>query len=96
MHHVAISLKSHQFVDLHRAELGNPTDIIACKINQHDVFGALFGVFRQLSGHPSIVVVGAPTTPGAMQSGDEITLRSSSCTIGSGEEPTIVSSGCFT
>ena len=64
---MAVSLERHQLVDVHGAELGDATDIVAGQVDQHDVLGNLFRVLLQLAGHAPIVVV---VTPAATGTGD--------------------------
>ena len=38
----------HQLVDFDAADRRDPADVVAAEIDQHDVFGALFGVGEQI------------------------------------------------
>src|SRR6516225_1252129 len=49
VHHMAVTLDLHEFGHTHSAEFRNPTDIISCKIDKHDVFGAFLRIGEQLS-----------------------------------------------
>src|SRR5580704_3523101 len=48
MHHVAVALDEHQVLHLYRAELADAADIVTAEIDQHDVFGHLFGVGAEI------------------------------------------------
>ena len=50
VHDVAVTLDVHQFRHAHRAEIRDPPDIVARKIDKHDVFGAFFGIGEELGG----------------------------------------------
>src|SRR5260370_5547368 len=47
MHDVAVTLDSHHLSDTHRAEIRNPSNIVARKIDKHDVLGAFLGIGEQ-------------------------------------------------
>ena len=83
---MAVALERHQLVDLHGAVLDDAADVVAGQVDQHDVLGALLGVLGQLGGELAVVLVGAPRKR-VPAIGREITVPSSSCTIGSGEQP---------
>ena len=61
MHHVRVALDLHELHDVHGARCADPTDVIACEIDEHQVLGALLlirqHVFRQcrviLNGFPA-------------------------------------------
>ena len=96
VHHVAVALERHQLVDVHPAEAGDAPDVVAGEVDEHHVLGPLLRVLGQLGGHAPVVLVGGAALAGA---GDR-PARSPSCpavastwTIGSGDDPTIVSSG---
>ena len=65
MHHVAVALERHQFVDGDRAELGDTPDVVAGEVDEHHVLGTLLRVLDQLSGHHPVVLVGATPPSGA-------------------------------
>ena len=48
MHHMAITFHHHLLGDSDRSCLRDPTNIVSCKINQHDVFSTLLRVFLEL------------------------------------------------
>src|SRR5690606_36659911 len=50
MHDVRIAFDHHLVGDLDAADLGDAADIIACQVDQHDVFGDLLGVCLELGG----------------------------------------------
>ncbi len=62
---MAVALERHQFVDVHGAELGDATDVVAGQVDQHDVLGDLLRVLLQLARHPPVMVVVAPSAAGA-------------------------------
>ena len=61
MHDVAVTLDSHHFSDTHRAEIGDATNVIARKIDKHDVFGALLWIGKELGGIAFVFRDGSPT-----------------------------------
>ena len=69
VHHVAVALQRHQLVDVHGAESGDPPDVVAGQVDQHDVLGPLLGVLGQLGGHPPVVLVGRCPAGGCRRSG---------------------------
>ncbi len=62
MHDMAVTLDSHHFSDAHRAEIGDPTNVIARKIDKHDVFGALFWIGQEFGGVPLVLRDGGAAT----------------------------------
>ncbi|CAB4807697.1 unannotated protein [freshwater metagenome] len=63
MHHMAVALEHHHFVDLFGSELNDTTDIVTSEIDEHHVLGDLFGVFAQFGTKTTIFFFGrAPTT----------------------------------
>ena len=62
---MAVALQRHQLVDVHRAEAGDPPDVVAGQVDQHHVLGDLLRVLLQLAGHAPVVVVGAAAAAGA-------------------------------
>ena len=62
MHHVAVALKNHGFVELLSTELHHTTNIVAGEVDEHDVLGDLLGMFTQFSAETTILFIG-PTTP---------------------------------
>src|ERR1700681_4759204 len=44
MHHMRVALDEHQPVDLYRTVLAHAAEIVATKIHEHDVLGALLGI----------------------------------------------------
>ena len=69
VHHVAVALERHQLVDVHRAELGDPADVVAGEVDEHHVLGPLLRVLGQLGGHPPVVLVGRRRACGCRRSG---------------------------
>ena len=45
---VRITFDRHQLVDFDAADRGDPADVVAAQVDQHDVLGALFGVGEQI------------------------------------------------
>jgi hypothetical protein len=62
---VAVALEGHQLVDVARAELDDPADVVARQVDQHDVLGALLGMLQQLGRELTVVLVGATAKTGA-------------------------------
>src|SRR6266566_709230 len=50
MHDMAVTLDSHHLRNTHRPEIGDATNVIARKIDKHDVFGALLWIGKELGG----------------------------------------------
>ena len=46
MHDVAVSLDRHDVAELHAAVLRDSANIVTSKIDEHDMFGAFFGIGR--------------------------------------------------
>ena len=92
MHHVAVALERHHLVDLHGAELDDPTDVVAGQVDEHDVLGDLLRVLDSSAAmrRSSSSVRPRRRVPAI---GREMTVPSSSCTSGSGDEPTRVTPG---
>ena len=57
MHDVAVALDCHQLIDPLGAIANHPADVVAGKVHQHDVLGALFRVLDELGLEPSIFFV---------------------------------------
>ena len=62
---MGVTLEHHQLFHLFGAELHDPPDVVAGQVDQHDVLGALLGMFRELGGHAPVVGVGAAPATGA-------------------------------
>src|SRR5581483_4710308 len=58
VHHVRVAFDEHELVDLHTAELTDAADIIAAKIDEHHVLGALFLVVHHLVGESLVFFLG--------------------------------------
>ena len=72
MHHVAVSLERHKFVDLLGTEAHHPAHIVTGKIHQHHVFGRLLRILDQLGGHAPLVDIGAAPPAGSRnRAGDD-------------------------
>src|SRR6266404_288888 len=50
MHDVAVTLDSHHLSDTHRAEIRDAANIVARKIDKHDVFGAFLWIDQEFGG----------------------------------------------
>src|ERR1700722_8988830 len=48
MHDVGVALDEHQLVDGNGAVFADPAEIVATEINEHDVFGAFFGIGEKI------------------------------------------------
>ena len=83
-----IAFDLHEFVYLDAAGNADAPDVVACQINQHDVFGSLFGIvfqfFRQLLIALYSVPRGRVPAMGRM-----VTSLSSKRTSNSGDAPTM-------
>ena len=55
VHYMAVSLQSHQLVQVESREIYHAADVVAGEIHQHDMLGPLFGMLRQLRCQSSIV-----------------------------------------
>ena len=62
---MAVALQGHQLGDLHGAELGHPTDVVASEIDEHDVLGNFLRVLLQLAGHTTVIIVITASTASA-------------------------------
>ena len=47
MHDVAVTLDEHQILHLHAAEIAHAPDVVARKVNKHDVLGAFLRIGEQ-------------------------------------------------
>ena len=54
---MAVALKRHELVYIHRSKLGNTTNIVARQIHQHHMLGNLFWIFLQLGCQFAIVLL---------------------------------------
>ena len=63
MHHVRIALDEHQPVDFHRTIFAHAAQIVAPQIDEHDVFGAFFGIGQQLRFELAVFIFVAPSRP---------------------------------
>ena len=57
MHYMAISLKGHKFVNIHRAKFGDTTNIIARQVNKHHMLSTFFGILFQFARQLTILLV---------------------------------------
>ena len=62
---MAVLLQRHHLVDLERAELDHAADIVAGKVDEHDVLGDFLGVLDELGGQPAVVFLGFAALAGA-------------------------------
>ena len=70
MHDVRIPLDLHHVRELDRAVIGDPADIVASQVHQHDVLGPLLGIGEQLVGQLAILGLGASPPTGPRQRTD--------------------------
>ena len=60
---------SKQFGDVHRSGFGNPAQVVAHQVADHDVFPAFLGVVLQLLGQRVVFFRGASASNGAFDGG---------------------------
>ena len=65
MHHVRVALDEHQPLDFHRAVFADAAKIVAAEVDEHDVFGALFGIGEKLGFEFAVLFFGAAARHGA-------------------------------
>ena len=65
VHDVRVAFDDHKIGHMHAAEFGNPAHIVAAKIDQHDMLGALLRVAEQLVAQCGILGIGLATAAGA-------------------------------
>ena len=71
-----IALERHELFDAFSAEAHDAADVVACQIDEHDVFRALLGVFGELRGQSLVVLGRAPAPTGACdRSADHATVE---------------------
>ena len=63
MHHMGVTLERHQFIHLLGSELDHPPDVVAGKVDEHHVLGALLRMFQQLGAQAAIVLLARPAKP---------------------------------
>jgi len=56
MHHVAVALDYEALGHLDRADLGHAADVVAAKVQQHEVLGPLFRVGKQRLGQRLVLL----------------------------------------
>ena len=61
--HLAVIFEKEAVGDAHAAHFGNPADIVAAKIEQHQMLGALLGIGQQLIGERLILFGRCPAWP---------------------------------
>ena len=57
VHHVAVALDGHQLVDPFGTEAGDPADVVAGEVDEHDVLGELLRVLDELGLEPAVLLV---------------------------------------
>src|SRR5687768_4639685 len=72
MGHGAEALDVHEIFDMHRAGLRNPSDVVARKIDQHQMFCAFLGASSQLTF--TLLLLGGSASRGA-RPGDGMRLE---------------------
>ena len=50
MHDVAVTFDGHDVADLHAAVAGDPANVVAAQIDEHDVLGPFLGIGDQFLG----------------------------------------------
>ena len=77
VHHLAVALDEELVGDLDRADLGDPADIVAAEVQQHQVLGALLGVGEQLLFQRLVLLRGgaAAARAGDRPDGDRAVVR---------------------
>ena len=61
---MAVLLQRHHLVDLERAELNHAADIVAGKVDEHDVLGDFLGVLDELGRQAAVVFLGLAALAG--------------------------------
>ena len=87
MEDVGVGLDDHQLVDLDRAVLADPAEVVAAEVDEHHVLGALLGVLEQALGARR----SSSSSPARVGAGDRPGLDAAPVTLtrGSGEAPAI-------
>ena len=62
VHHVAVAFDGAEVGDFHRAKLSDAPDIVACEVDEHEMFGCLFRI-RQERGGVGIVFCDGGAAP---------------------------------
>ena len=70
MHDVRVPLDLHDVRELDRAVIGDPADIVATQVHEHDVLGPLLGIGEQFLGQRAILGLGAASPAGPRQRPD--------------------------
>ena len=70
VHDVRVALDLHHVGQLHRAVVGDPADVVAAQVDEHDVLGPLLGVGQQLLGQRLVLGLVLAPPPGAGQRAD--------------------------
>ena len=55
VHHVRVALDLHDVGELDGAVVGDPADVVAAQVHEHDVLGALLGIGQQLLGQGTVL-----------------------------------------
>ena len=58
MHDVAETLNDHELVDGYGARLGDAREVVACQVDEHEVFGAFLFVGEQFLGECEVFFAG--------------------------------------
>ena len=61
---MGIALHEHQVGYLDSAGMGDPAQIVAAEVDQHQVFGAFFFIRQQFIGQPAICLLRIAPWPG--------------------------------
>ena len=60
---MAVAFHRHHVAELHRTVAGDPADVVASEVHEHDVLGPLLGVGHQLGGELLVLLIGLATRP---------------------------------
>ena len=70
MHDVRVALDLHQIGELHAVVLGDPADVIAAQVHEHDVLSPFLGIGQQLGRQGTVLGLVPAPPPGARQGPD--------------------------
>ena len=70
MHDVAVTFDGHDVADLHAAVAGDPANVVAAQIDEHDVLGPFLGIGDQFLGQARVFFLGQPAATRAGERAD--------------------------
>ena len=70
MHDVRVPLDLHHVGELDGVVVGDPADVVAAQVHEHDVLGPLLGIGQQLGGQGTVLGLVAAPPPRARQGSD--------------------------